>query len=318
MRVGRLSPAGYQRVAGAALLALLAIVVTGAAVRLTGSGLGCDDWPTCYEGQFRPESEFHALVEFINRAITGLVSVFVIAAVLGSLVRRPRRRDLTWLSLGLVAGVVLQIVLGAITTLTELNPLVVGSHFLASALLVANATVLFYRSGCADELVSPARRPGDPGNADAAFFRRAASGLILGAAAVVVAGVVVTGAGPHGGDEHVERLSVAITDAVRVHSVLTWLFLAALLVIARRARQRDPSLLRPVEVLLVVVVCQGVIGYAQYFTDIPAGLVGLHVAGAMAVWTATVWLWCVVRGPARQPLAAPPLAAPSQSQSLSQ
>ena len=147
MRLPRLSPRAYQRITLLALLALTFIIVTGAAVRLTGSGLGCSDWPTCESNRLIAPAEYHAMVEFINRTITGLVSVIVIVAVLGSLVRQPRRRDLTWWSLGLVAGVVAQIVLGGLTVLFELRPPFVIAHFVVSMVLVWNAFVLYQRAG---------------------------------------------------------------------------------------------------------------------------------------------------------------------------
>ena len=127
-----LSPRAYRRVTLAALLALAFIIVTGGAVRLTGSGLGCPTWTSCEEGSLVPvdASSTHAMIEFVNRTITGLVSVAVMLAVLGSLFRRPRRRDLTLLSLGLVAGVLGQIVLGGLTVLFELAPPFVMGHFL--------------------------------------------------------------------------------------------------------------------------------------------------------------------------------------------
>ncbi|MBA3303329.1 MAG: COX15/CtaA family protein, partial [Acidimicrobiia bacterium] len=149
MALPRLSPIAYRRVTLVALVALGVIVVTGAAVRLTGSGLGCSDWPTCEPGRLAPRRAdgAHALIEFVNRAITGAVSVAVILAVLGSLLRRPRRRDLTWLSLGLVAGVLGQIVLGGLTVLFDLRPEFVMSHFLLSLVLLTNALVLYRRAG---------------------------------------------------------------------------------------------------------------------------------------------------------------------------
>src|SRR3712207_5852082 len=122
MRVPRLSPPAYRRITLAATLLLAFIIVTGGAVRLTGSGLGCPDWPTCAEDRVVAPWEYHAMIEFANRTVTGLVSAAVIVAVLGSLLRVPRRRDLVWLSLGLVAGVVGQIVLGGLTVLFELWP----------------------------------------------------------------------------------------------------------------------------------------------------------------------------------------------------
>ncbi|MDP1804751.1 MAG: COX15/CtaA family protein, partial [Acidimicrobiales bacterium] len=145
MRVPTLSPPAYRRVTLFALLALAFIVVTGGAVRLTGSGLGCPDWPTCAENRVVAPWEYHAMVEFVNRTITGLVSMAVMLAVLGSLVRRPRRRDLLWLSVGLVAGVLGQIVLGGLTVLFHLTPGFVMAHFLLSMVLIANAVVLHHR-----------------------------------------------------------------------------------------------------------------------------------------------------------------------------
>src|SRR6187200_1301488 len=143
----RLTPSRYRAITIAALFALMAIIVSGAAVRLTGSGLGCADWPACSSARFIDVSTRHAAIEQVNRLFTGLVSVAVIAAVLGSLWRVPRRRDLTWLSLGLVAGVIGQIVLGGITVLVDLHPVAVQSHMLLSQALVAVAVVLLRRAG---------------------------------------------------------------------------------------------------------------------------------------------------------------------------
>ncbi|HEX2576394.1 MAG TPA: COX15/CtaA family protein, partial [Aquihabitans sp.] len=135
-----LTPARYRRITVVALVLLILIVVTGAGVRLTGSGLGCTDWPNCTEERFVADrGDVHAMVEFVNRLITGLVSAAVALAVLGSLRRAPRRRDLTWLSLGLVAGVLAQIALGAVVVLTHLNPWLVQGHFVLSMLLVLDA-----------------------------------------------------------------------------------------------------------------------------------------------------------------------------------
>src|SRR5690606_15057928 len=128
------------------LVLLVTIVVTGAGVRLTGSGMGCTDWPRCTETTFTPSSDLHSKIEFANRTVTGLVSAAVAAAVLGSLRLRPRRRDLAKLSLGLVAGVIGQIVLGGLVVLTHLNPWLVQGHFVLSMVLIANALVLRHRA----------------------------------------------------------------------------------------------------------------------------------------------------------------------------
>ena len=205
MRLPRLSPAAYRRITFLAVVALAFIIVTGGAVRLTGSGLGCPDWPTCAEDRVVAPWEYHAMVEFVNRTITGLVSVAVILAVLGSLVRQPRRRDLTWLSLGLVGGVIGQIVLGGLTVLFHLWPPLVIAHFVLSMAILADAVVLHHWAGRPD--------PPAPGDSDGAPASRPPSSPVVGrpvlllgrlvvaaTALVIVLGTVVTGTGPHGGD----------------------------------------------------------------------------------------------------------------------
>lgn len=281
MRAPRLTPEGYRRITAAALVALSLIVVSGAAVRLTGSGLGCPDWPTCEEGRLVAPMEYHAMVEFLNRTVTGLVSVAVALAVLGSVVRVPRRRDLLWLSLGLVAGVAAQVVLGGLTVLFHLSPPLVMAHFLLSMVLIANAVVLHHRAahdgGPAVPLVS----------GEVAAMTRI---LVAAAAVVLVTGTVVTASGPHGGDEDVERLGFFLPDVARVHGIAVVLFLAlTLLTLWRAHREGAPGEVRRAgEVLLVVLCGQAAVGYVQYFTGVPELLVGVHVAGAVAVWIAVL------------------------------
>ncbi len=298
MAVPRLSPPAYRRVALFALVALGFIVVTGAAVRLTGSGLGCTDWPTCEEGRLAPvdATDFHAMVEFVNRTITGLVSVAVMLAVLGSLVRRPRRRDLTLWSLGLVAGVIGQIVLGGLTVLFDLAPPFVMGHFILSMVLLWNAVVLHHRAGLPDggrtePLVSPTLL--------------ATSRLIVASAAIVVfTGTVVTAAGPHAGDASARRLDAAVADVARVHGTSVVILLGLTLFALRGAsRERAPDVVQgALRTLLAVLVAQAGIGYVQYFTGVPAALVGAHVLGAVAVWVAVVRVALVVRGTVAPPV----------------
>ncbi len=171
-----MSIATYRKVSVAALALLCSIVVTGAAVRLSGSGLGCSDWPNCEPGQFIEIGDPNQAIEQLNRMFTGLVSVVVIAAVLGALLLRPRRRDLLWLSLGLVAGVLAQIVLGGITVLVDLHPVAVAGHFTVSMLLVVDATVLVWRAGRTAGSAAPAVGPTD----------RRLSWLAMAAASVVL------------------------------------------------------------------------------------------------------------------------------------
>jgi heme a synthase len=293
MRVPRLSPTQYRRVTVVAAALLAAIIVTGSAVRLTGSGLGCPDWPNCEPGRLTPyaANDFHAMVEFVNRMVTGLVSLAVIVAVLGSLVRAPRRRDLVLLSLGLVAGVIVQIVLGKLVVEKLLSPTWVMSHFLVSMVLLANALVLCRRAGQPDEAF--ARRPVPIAAPPVVWMSRV---LVVAAAVVVVTGTVVTGSGPHSGDvpgtaQRATRLELHVPDVVRVHGTSAMVLLALVLVtFVFIYRTRAPhAVVRRLTVLLAVLVAQAGVGYAQYFTDIPALLVGIHVAGATALWAATVW-----------------------------
>ncbi|MFN2503192.1 MAG: heme A synthase [Acidimicrobiales bacterium] len=294
MQAPRLSPRTYRRITAIAALAVAFIIVTGGAVRLTNSGLGCPDWPTCAEDRVVAPWEYHAMVEFVNRSITGLVSVAVILAVLGSLRRQPRRRDLTILSLGLVGGVLAQVVLGGLTVLFELKPQFVMGHMLLSMVLLANAVVLHHRAGAPDgPQGGPEGSPGGPPRPrpvvppELLFMGR----LVLGVAAMVIfLGTIVTGSGPHGGDPDVERLSFAVSDVARAHGAAVVLFLIVLLVTLWRLRQAGapPGLLRAGEVLLAVAVAQAAVGYVQYFTGVPVVLVGVHIAGAAVVWASAV------------------------------
>lgn len=278
-----LTPDAYRRVTLLATAALGFIMVTGGAVRLTGSGLGCPDWPNCDQGRLVAPLEFQPMVEFVNRCVTGLVSIAIILAVLGSLRRVPRRRDLVWLSLGLVGGVVAQIILGKFTVRYDLDPRFVMSHFLLSIVMLANAVVLHWRAGQPDEGLS---RPLVAGEV------RWLGRLITATTALVVfLGTVVTGAGPHGGDETARRLDVPLHRAAQVHGLAVVALLALVvttLVLLRRSAA--PAAVRHRgAVLLAVLVAQGTVGYVQYFMGVPVLLVGIHIAGAVVVWSAALW-----------------------------
>jgi cytochrome c oxidase assembly protein subunit 15 len=285
MRVPHLTPATYHRLTLVTLFALAFIVVTGGAVRLTGSGLGCPDWPTCANGHVVAPLQYNALVEFINRTITGIVSVAVILAVLGSLVRTPRRRDLVILSLGLVAGVIGQIILGGLVVLFDLYPPLVMGHFLLSMLIVWNAVVLHRRAGLTDDAVTVPAVDHDQ--------------LLLGrlvvafAGLVIVLGTVVTASGPHpgsNGDQVVERLPFALHRVAQLHGTAVVLFLALVLATTWTLWRAGGHViaLRRAEVLLGVIVAQAAVGYVQYFTRLPVLLVGIHIAGATALWIAAL------------------------------
>ena len=285
----RVSPATYRKITVGTLALLALIIVSGGAVRLTGSGLGCSDWPACENDQLIAPLETHAMIEFINRLITGLVSAIVIAAVLGSHWRVPRRADLVWLSWGLVAGVLAQIVLGGLVVLYELPPALVIGHFLLSMVLLWNAVVLLWRASDEGEHRGEARaRPHWVGNV-----------VVTLTSVVIVTGTIVTGAGPHGGDEDAERIDVAVRDVAQIHGSTV---VALLVVLAglvwwlwhRRAPDRVQMWGR---IVLGVALAQGLVGYVQYFTGVPVLLVGAHIAGAALLWIVIVFFWLNVRGP---------------------
>ena len=284
-------PALYRKVTLLALFALGFIVVTGGAVRVTGSGLGCPDWPTCAEGRIVAPLETHALIEFVNRTVTGAVSVMVIVAVLAALRRRPYRRDLVWLAVGLVLGVIGQIVLGGLVVLTDLYPPLVMGHFVLSMVLVANAVVLHHRAAWPDGPGAPA--PAAKLDAGGAGLRQFGSWLVVWAAVVLALGTVVTGSGPHAGSNEgqlVERLPFAVRDVARIHAVAVWILLAlALYTLWRARRDRAPADVQARGGALLAVLCaQGALGYIQYFNNVPAALVAIHIGGATALWVAVL------------------------------
>ena len=283
-----MAPPTYARLTRFALWALAAIVVTGAAVRLTGSGLGCEDWPTCSDDRFVADLEYHALVEFVNRLFTGVVAVAVIAAVLGSWARRPSRRDLTLLSLGLVAGVLAQVVLGALLVKTGLDPRFTMGHFLLSMVLLLNAAVLDARAR------HHGTETGEDRRTDVRTRIMLWAVLSLGAV-LLVTGTLVTGAGPHAGDTRAERLPLLVREVAGAHSIVALTLLAMVVWTWWRLRTlgaRSHSRMGRVAVLLAV---QGAVGYTQYFAGVPALLVGIHVALASVVWIEIVKATC---GPA--------------------
>ena len=278
------------------LVFLYAIIITGSLVRLTGSGLGCADWPQCSTTKFVDVSTGHAAIEQINRLFTGFVSAAVIAAVLGSIFVIPRRKSLIWLSSGLVAGVLAQVILGAVVVLTGLNPWSNMAHFLVSLALVTTAVFLVEHAGATnvvDDVVSNAQ------TMSTGRISRRFADIILGLCGLaIVLGTLVTGAGPHAGDENAIRLAFDLRSITRIHSASVLLCVASTLFFVIQIR-REPSewmrLKAKLEIFLFVAVAQGGVGYLQYFSGVPAQLVAVHVALAVAVWISVLRLWIAVR-----------------------
>jgi heme a synthase len=282
------SPATVSRLALANAIANGAIVVTGGLVRLTGSGLGCPTWPRCTDESFvaTPELAAHGAIEFGNRLLTFVLTAVAIATVV--VVWRSARRDLRPLAAISFLGIPAQALLGGVTVLTGLNPWTVAAHFLVSMVLVAVATTLWLRS----------REPG----VGQPLLRRPLELLVLGiagvTAAVLVLGTVVTGAGPHSGDKNAaDRMDFDPETVSQLHADLVFLLvgLTVALLLALHASDSAGRIRRAVRDLLVVQLAQGLVGFVQYFTDLPVVLVGFHMLGAALVTAAMTWTLLAVR-----------------------
>ncbi len=274
----------FLRTSAAVTVVALAVgVVSGGAVRLTGSGLGCSDWPTCTATSIVAPLQFHAWVEFGNRLVNVVLTIGIVLVALASLRRRPRRSDLAWLSWGLVAGVFAEIVLGGLTVLNKLAPPFVMAHFLLAMVLVVDAAVLYQRC----------RRPdGAPGRRLVPRGHVLAGRAMLGWTFVVVTlGTVVTSTGPHAGAPGVPRFHFSLHTVAQLHGTSVELLLAlTVATMWSMHRARVPQdVLRRAEVLLVVLVAQAAVGYTQYFTGDPVALVAVHLTGATVLVVAMVF-----------------------------
>jgi heme a synthase len=285
------TPKQYALAAYIALGALTLIVLSGAAVRLTGSGLGCPDWPRCY-GRAYPPLTTHAVIEFSNRMITVPVSLAAIAAWVLALRRRPYRRDLVWLSALLPLGVVGQAVLGGFTVRGALDYGWVMSHFALSMLILAAATALAWRA---------THEPGErEAGGDRLLVRGVRALLVLGGL-TIVAGTAATAAGPHAGGspgQHINRLDFdgkgTMDFVIHRHGELGLAFgLLALGVwwLSRR-RSQDPALRGSLTLTCALIALQGAVGLNQYETHLPTQLVWVHVGLACGCWLACLWATC--------------------------
>ncbi|QES50710.1 cytochrome B [Streptomyces venezuelae] len=280
------SPRTVQRAALTALVMTVVIVVTGGAVRLTGSGLGCDTWPKCTDDNLfaTPAQGLHGAIEFGNRMLTYVLSAAVGWSILSARSAKPWRRSLTRLGWTQFALVLSNAVLGGITVKTGLNPYSVAGHFLLATALIAVTTLTWQRAREGDSAPKP-RVP--------APVRKLSWALIATTFVLIAAGTVVTGAGPHAGDSsEVERMGFDWATTAHVHAIAAWLVCAlavAMWLVLRvvdapvdtRARARD---------LLIVLLAQGGIGYVQFFTELPEVLVASHMLGSCLVWIAVLRL----------------------------
>ncbi len=284
-------PRTVQRAALAALVMSVVIVVTGGAVRLTGSGLGCPTWPKCTDDSLTTTSAMgvHGVIEFGNRMLTYVLCAAVGWAIIAARSEKPYRRSLTrlgWAQFWVVMG---NAILGGIVVLVGLNPYTVAAHFLLSTALIAVATVMWQRTregdGESRPLVGKAVQ-------QLVWFLVAASVLLI------AVGTVVTGSGPHAGDSsEVERMPLDWETVSKLHAVLAWIVvtLTFALWFVLKAVDAPKGPLHRTRDLFLVLLAQGVIGYVQYFTDLPEILVGLHMFGSCLVWIAVLRVLLALR-----------------------
>lgn len=268
-----------------------ALVITGGAVRLTGSGLGCPTWPECVPGSYLPvegqaEGALHAWIEFGNRLLTFALLIAAVATFITVL--KSGRRDLRFLAVTQILGILGQGVLGGITVLTDLNPLAVASHLLLSILLISAATSLFTRR----------RHPEVRTNSTQMKISRISLMHIVLAYIAIAIGTLVTGSGPHAGDVDAPRLDFHISSITRIHSLSVWLLLLVTFFYFRTS-DLPYRAKRWLIIFTILAFAQGAIGYIQYFLGVPELLVGFHLLGSVLVWIAA---WrvrlAIVRKPA--------------------
>ena len=286
------TPAALRRWALGGVITSALIILTGAAVRLSQSGLGCPDWPNCTKASLAASGAtgdplIHRWVEFGNRLVTVAIFVIAIGVFIAAWQYRSadgrRRRDLIWLAAAQPGAIVAQAVLGGIVVITKLNPALVSVHFLASVALVAATVALYIR--CQEGTDRP--RPVVPRP-----VRLAAIGIIGTVALMMAAGTVVTGTGPLAGAADVARYHLPLAGVAQLHADIGWLLagLMAALLLGLRLTAAPRRAVRLGWLLLGLIGLQGVIGYTQYFTGLPAGLVWVHVTGSTAIWITALLL----------------------------
>ncbi|MET7457595.1 COX15/CtaA family protein [Streptomyces sp. NPDC005574] len=284
-------PRTVRRAALAALVMSVVIVVTGGAVRLTGSGLGCPTWPKCTDDSLTTTGAMgvHGVIEFTNRMLTYVLCAAVGWAIVAARSEKPYRRSLTrlgWAQFWVVMG---NAILGGIVVLVGLNPYTVAAHFLLSSALITVATVMWQRTREGDG--APRPLVGRP-------IQQMVWFLVAAAVLLIAVGTVVTGSGPHAGDSsEVERMPLDWETVSKLHAVLAWIVvtLTFALWFVLKAVDAPAGPLHRTRELFLVLLSQGVIGYVQYFTNLPEVLVGLHMLGSGLVWIAVLRVLLALR-----------------------
>lgn len=288
------TPRQFNVIAITAVTMLTLIIATGAGVRLSDSGLGCESWPTCQPGQLAVPTDLHSLIEFGNRVISGLITFVVLGAAIAAMRRRPRRKDLVWLAWALPVGAFVQAGLGAMSVKSELGWEWVMAHFATSMILTIFGVLLIWR--CLHE---PGSRPRSKDRADVWMIR----GLLVLTAAAWISGMGATAAGPHAGGhadqtvsprwepkssgslEFVVHRHGRVADVLGLLAVFVWVWLWR--------RKASKELRINATVFVVLVGIQGLIGSVQWSEQLPAELVWLHVIFATLCWISALWFCCV-------------------------
>ena len=312
------TPTSMRRLALAGVIADTVIMSTGAAVRLSSSGLGCPDWPQCSAADIvasknAGQTLLNTWIEFSNRLLNFPLVIIAGLIFVAAWQYRPdgkRRSDLVWLGATQPLGVVAQAVIGGIVVLTRLNPAAVSVHFLVSASIVAAAVAL--HAAVSQERPPEARRDrGEPSPRSPLAVRRdlklISAALVAVTCVMLAAGTVVTGTGPLAGHADTPRYKLPLEGVTQLHVDIGWLMagLAVALVLGLRLSGAPPRAVRAGWIMLAALGSQGVIGYVQYFTHLPAGLVWVHVTGSVLVWIAVLRLFFAVRGPSPLPALSP-------------
>ena len=313
------TPVSMRRLALAGVIADTVIMSTGAAVRLSASGLGCPDWPQCSTADIvasknAGQTLLNTWIEFGNRLLNFPLVIIAALIFIAAWRFRPdgrRRRDLVWLGAAQPLGVVAQAVIGGIVVLTKLSPATVSVHFLVSAAVVAAAVALHMRcSALADASGMPETIP------VRRDLRVVSAALVAVTCLMLAAGTVVTGTGPLAGDAGVPRYGLPLEGVTQLHADIGWLLagLSIALVLGLRLSGAPRRAVRAGWIMLAALGSQGVIGYIQYFTHLPAGLVWVHVTGSVLVWIAVLRLFFVMRErtPVNSARTGPALTVPSR------
>ncbi|WP_052868338.1 COX15/CtaA family protein [Streptomyces niger] len=301
------SAAFVRRAALATVVMAVIIVVTGGAVRLSESGLGCETWPKCTSESLTPTADMgiHGLIEFGNRLLTYVLCVVVGLFIIAARARAPRRRSLTRLGWAQFWLVMSNAVIGGITVLTGLNPYIVSSHFLAATALLTVAVLSWIRANEGDD---------EPRDLVARPVRQLSWLLVLATAALTVIGTVVSGAGPHAGDARkVHRIPLDWQEITQLHVDFVYIVvgLSVALWFTLRAVKAPAAPRRVVLELFACLAFQGVIGYVQYFLHLPELIVGIHMFGSTLVWICVLRVFLSLRE--RGPLPAVPAPAGEQA-----